>query len=95
MMVGLDEGAPALQATLTDLLDSHVYLASIAVYTGVVNGLDSAEFKAAAATLDQNSVDLSKAIGSVYGPEAEEQFLGLVARAHRLLRRLRRRQGDG
>ncbi|MEX2275736.1 MAG: hypothetical protein WEA10_09290 [Actinomycetota bacterium] len=77
MMVGLDEGAPALQATLTDLLDSHVYLASIAVYTGVVNGLDSGEFKAAAATLDQNSVDLSEAIGSVYGPDAEEQFLGL------------------
>ena len=66
-----------LQQTLVDGLDSHVYLASIAVYTGVVNGLDSPEFKAAAATLDQNSVDLSKAIGSVYGPDAEEQFLGL------------------
>ena len=38
--VSLDEGAPALTATLTDLLDGHVYLAGIAVVEGVTNGLD-------------------------------------------------------
>ena len=73
--VVLDEGAPALVQTLTDLLDGHVYLASIAVVMGVTNGLDSEQFKAAAATLDQNSQDLAAAIESVYGAEAGEQFL--------------------
>jgi hypothetical protein len=73
--VALDEGAPALAQGLTDLLDGHVYLASIAVVQGLNNGLDSPEFKAAAATLDKNSIDLAAAIGSVYGPEAEKAFL--------------------
>ncbi len=73
--VALDAGAPALQQTLTDLLDGHVYLASIAVVTGLGKGLDSAAFKAAAKTLDDNSVGLSKAIESVYGAEAGQQFL--------------------
>ena len=74
---GLDEGAAALSQTLTDLLDSHVYLASIAVYTGLTAGLDSPEFEAAAATLDQNSQDLAGAIESVYGAEAGDAFLKL------------------
>ena len=73
--VSLDEGAPALVQTLTDLLDSHVYLASIAVTVGLNSGLDSPEFEAAAATLDQNSQDLAAAIESVYGPEAGKAFL--------------------
>jgi hypothetical protein len=73
--VSLDSGAPALVQSLTDLLDSHVYLASIAVSVGLNSGLDSPEFKAAAATLDQNSQDLAGAIESVYGPEAGEAFL--------------------
>jgi hypothetical protein len=75
--VALDEGAPALVQTLTDLLDSHVYLASIAVSTGLNSGLDSPEFKAAATTLDTNSQDLAAAIGSVYGAEAGDAFLKL------------------
>jgi len=64
-----------LQQTLTDLLDGHVYLASITVVQGLENGLDSPQFKAAATTLDQNSQDLAAAIESVYGAEAGEQFL--------------------
>jgi hypothetical protein len=75
--VSLDEGAPALDAGLTDLLDGHVYLAGITVVEGVTNGLDSPQFKAAAATLDQNSQDLAGAIASVYGPAAGKQFLSL------------------
>ncbi len=71
----LTSGAPALRQTLTDLLDGHVYLASIAVAVGLNSGLDSPEFKAAAGTLDTNSVDLAAAIESVYGPEAGEAFL--------------------
>ena len=73
----LDEGAAALSQTLTDLLDSHVFLASIAVSTGLTAGLDSPEFEAAAATLDQNSQDLAGAIESVYGAEAGDAFLKL------------------
>ena len=73
--VSLTEGAPALVQGLTDLLDSHVYLASTAVAVGLNSGLDSPEFKAAASTLDQNSQDLAAAIESVYGAEAGEAFL--------------------
>nr|MDQ3878771.1 copper amine oxidase [Actinomycetota bacterium] len=75
--VSLNEGAPALDAGLTDLLDGHVYLAGIAIVEGVTNGLDSPQFKTAAATLDQNSQDLSAAIASVYGDAAGQQFLSL------------------
>ena len=58
--VALDEGAIALQQGLTSLLDGHVYLASIAISTGLATGLDSPEFEAAAATLDGNSVACPK-----------------------------------
>lgn len=73
--VDLSSGAPALTQGLTDLLDSHVYLASIAVAVGLNSGLDSDAFKAAAGALDTNSQDLAGAIESVYGPEAGEAFL--------------------
>jgi hypothetical protein len=43
----------------------------------VGKGLDSAEFKAAAATLDKNSVALADSITSVYGKAAGDQFLAL------------------
>jgi len=39
-----------------------------------------AEFEAAAAALDANSVDIAKAIGSVYGADAEKAFLPLWRR---------------
>jgi hypothetical protein len=72
-----ETGASSLRATLTGLLEDHVYLAGIAVNTGLGEGLDSGAFKAAAGTLDKNSVALSKAIGGVYGDAAGDQFLAL------------------
>src|SRR4051794_21693953 len=53
---GVDSGASGLRAALTAGLQEYVYLAGIAVENGVTNGLDSPEFKAAASTLDKNSV---------------------------------------
>ena len=72
-----ETGAAELRATLTAGLQEHVYLAGIAISNGVGSGLDSAEFKAAAGTLDQNSIALSEAIGSVYGDDAGKQFLSI------------------
>ncbi|MEP6695167.1 MAG: hypothetical protein ABJB39_11045 [Chloroflexota bacterium] len=75
----VDARAVDLRVTLNNLLGSHVYLAGIPVRMALA-GSDSG-FKAGAATLDRNSVELSKAIGSVYGVEAEKRFLELW-RAH-------------
>jgi len=75
--LGTDSGAAELRATLTSVLDEHVYLSSIAIGQGLGNGLDSKQFKAAASTLDKNSVALSDAIGSVYGEDAGKAFLPL------------------
>ena len=72
-----DTGASELRSTLTAGLQEHVYLAGIAISTGVGSGLDSDEFKASAATLDNNSKALSEAIGSVYGDDAGKQFLAI------------------
>src|SRR3954469_23503248 len=72
---GVDSGSSSLRSALTAGLQEHVYLAGIAVDQGVSQGLDSPELKAAAWTLDKNSVALSQAIGRVYGPEAGAQFL--------------------
>src|SRR4051812_44413732 len=78
-----DPNSPAseLRSGLTSLLLEHVYLAGIAVNTGVTAGLGSRAFKAAATTLDTNTQDLAKAIGSVYGPAAQKRFLQ-IWRAH-------------
>jgi hypothetical protein len=67
--------ASALRVTLNTLLQEHIYLAAGA--TGAALGGRTAEFQAAANALDGNSVDLSKAIGSVYGPDAGTAFLAL------------------
>ena len=67
--------AAELKAALNVLLQEHAYLAAAA--TGAALGGRDAEFKSAAAALDANSVDLSKAIGSVYGSNAEQAFLAL------------------
>ncbi len=71
----IDSPASELRSGLTNLLQEHVYLAGFAVKTGVGSGLDSKAFAASAKALDTNSVDLSKAIGSVYGKDAERAFL--------------------
>jgi hypothetical protein len=70
--------ASDLRAMLNNLLQEHVYLAAGA--TEAALGGRDAEFKAAAAALDSNSVDLSKAIGSVYGADAQSAFLALWRR---------------
>ena len=76
-----DDGASQLQRDLTALLADHEYLAGLAVLMGVTEGTDSAEFKAAAGALDTNSVQLSEAVGSVYGDAGAKKFLSLW-RAH-------------
>lgn len=67
--------AATLRSNVNSLLGEHVYLAAAA--TGAALGGRDAEFKAAAGALDANSVAISKAIGSVYGPDAERAFLPL------------------
>jgi plastocyanin len=71
--------AADLRVALNQLLAEHVFLAASA--TGGALGNREAQFKAAAEQLDANSVDLSRAIGSAYGPDAEAAFLPLW-RAH-------------
>ena len=70
--------AAALRAGLNTLFQEHVYLASAA--TGAALGGREAEFKAAAGALDENSVAIASAIGSVYGADAEKAFLPLWRR---------------
>ncbi|MCI0370787.1 MAG: hypothetical protein L0214_05285 [candidate division NC10 bacterium] len=67
--------AAQLRTGLNTLLSEHIYLAAAA--TGAALDGREAEFKAAAGALDANSVAISKAIGSVYGPDAEKAFLPL------------------
>ena len=72
----IDTGSEKLRQTLTDLLNSHVYLAGIAVEQAVLTeDPKSQQFKSAARTLDENSQDLAAAIESIYGPEAGDAFL--------------------
>jgi hypothetical protein len=70
-----DAPAVSLRTGLTLALREHVYLASAA--TNAALGGRDAEFKAAAGALDANSIAISKAIGSVYGADAEKAFLPL------------------
>jgi hypothetical protein len=77
-MMATDPGTD-LRVTMNRLTQEHVYLAGSA--TGAAIGGRQAEFQAAAAELDENSVALAAGIGSVYGPEAEAHFLQLW-RAH-------------
>src|SRR4029434_2165597 len=67
--------ASGLRSMLNTLFQEHIYL--VAAATGAALGGRDAEFKAAAAALDANSVAISKAIGSVYGQGAEDVFLPL------------------
>ena len=67
--------ASGLRSTLNTLFQEHIYLAAAA--TGAALGGREAEFKAAAAAPDANSVAISKAIGSVYSQGAEDAFLPL------------------
>lgn len=70
-----DSTASTLRTTLNMALREHAILAAMA--TGSALGGRSAEFNAAATAVDGNSIDIAKAIGSVYGPDAEKAFLPL------------------
>jgi hypothetical protein len=67
----LDRAAD-LRVTLGRLLGEHAKLAINATRKGYDGDKD---FGAAGAALDRNSVELSNAIGSVYGPKARNEFL--------------------
>ncbi len=70
-----DTPVAVLRTTLNWQLQEHTFLAASA--TNAALGGRDAEFKAAAGALDANSVDISKAIGTVYGADAEQAFLPL------------------
>lgn len=70
--VTTDTKAANLRVVLNNLEAEHVDLASAATRAGFDG---SPMFEASAASLDENSVELSKAVGSVYGEEAEARFL--------------------
>jgi hypothetical protein len=70
-----DGPAADLRSALDSLLGEHVQLAADAT-NAALNGRE-AEFNAAAAALDANSVDISNAVASVYGRDAGDAFLGL------------------
>jgi hypothetical protein len=72
-MAASDSSASELRAALTALLQEHVYLAGIATGTALSGG----DLGPPAAALDQNSMGLADAIGSVYGDAAGESFLAL------------------
>jgi hypothetical protein len=67
--------AAGLRVGLNALLSEHVYLAAAATNAALAGR--QPEFQAAAAALDANSMDVARAIGSVYGPDAEKAFLPL------------------
>jgi hypothetical protein len=73
--------AATLYAGLDQLLTEHVDLTANVVQTAVTTSPSSPATKAALAALDQNTVALGKAFGSVYGSAAQAQFLKLW-RAH-------------
>jgi hypothetical protein len=77
-----DSASPAaeLRSTLTALLTEHVYLSGVAVATAYATAPNSPEFQAAAAGLDQNSVAVADAVGSVM-PDQRDTFLD-AWRAH-------------
>jgi hypothetical protein len=64
--------AADLRVTLDRLLGEHAVLAMNATNLGVRG---SKAFPAAAKALDENSVEISEAIGSIYGPKAAKKFL--------------------
>lgn len=69
----IDAVSAVMRTSLTAKLQEHAYLAGIA--TGTT--LDGGDAAGAADALDENSLELSRAIGSVYGDEAARRFLEL------------------
>lgn len=76
-----DGAASGLRAGLTGLLIQHVAQTGAVVQTAVETGLGSAQTAAAVQALDQNTLALGTAIGSVYGASAKTAFVKMW-RAH-------------
>jgi hypothetical protein len=76
-----DGTASALRAALTGLLIQHVAQTGAVVQTAVETSLSSPQTAAAIRALDQNTVALGDAIGSVYGAAAKTAFIKMW-RAH-------------
>lgn len=78
---GDDDGelsAEQIRADLSQILAEHTVFAALAVDAGLTHGLDSTEFgQAATALTEGNSVTLADYVGSVYGDEVRDTFLGL------------------
>lgn len=66
--------AADLRVTLNQVMRQHVTLATVALKDAAAGTKDA---DAAVKALDMNSVELSKAVGSVYGDKAEKDFLAL------------------
>jgi hypothetical protein len=64
-----------LRVKLNQLLEEHLYLASMA--TDAALGGRNPEFSAAGGALNSNGTDLGAAIGSLYGADAETKFNGI------------------
>ncbi|HVX68778.1 MAG TPA: hypothetical protein VHA79_03725 [Mycobacteriales bacterium] len=77
-----DGDAAGLRAALTGLLIQHVAQTGAVIQSLVATGsLSSPQTTGAISALDQNTVDLGKAIGSLYGGDAQQAFLKMW-RAH-------------
>jgi len=76
-----DGQAAGLRAALTGLLIQHVAQTGEVVQSVVATGLTSAQTSGAIMALDSNTQDLGKAIGSLYGADAQTAFLKMW-RAH-------------
>src|SRR4051794_40462318 len=67
--------AAELRAGLDQLFRNHVNLTGFTVQTAVTDGITSPNTAQALKALDDNTVALGDAIGSVYGPAARKAFL--------------------
>ena len=74
VMPTTDTKSADLRVLLNGLEREHVSLASQATRNGFSG---NADFDASAKALDNNSVELSKAIGSIYGTDAQAKFLAI------------------
>lgn len=70
-----------MRTSLTTKLQQHVYLAGIATGTALSGGQLDPAMKA----LDDNSLELSRALGAVYGDDVARKFLTLWRRHNQLI----------
>jgi len=71
----VDGEASGLRSALTGLLVQHVAQTVAVVQTAAATSLTSPQTSGAITALDQNTIDLGAAIGSLYGKDAQTAFL--------------------